>query len=188
MRDVPVLFDTFAICQHSNGAKLAFTDDAHDRAAFALEEWDHGVYMQPHNKAEYDAEHARAVSEGRAINASNFLDSEGRDMCLPRDGAGGVAPETTLSSYQACMDRRDELRAFDASLGGGKKRLTVLPWQVVPPAQPTVPGTYFARERVQTCRPSTATPSFTCWGSPRMGSRIIASPRASSTIWGSTSA
>ena len=140
----------FAICRHSNGAKLAFTDDAHDRAAFALEEWDHGVYMQPHNKAEYDAEHARAVSEGRAVNASNFLDSEGRDMCLPRDSAGDVAPETTLSSYQACTDRRDELRAFDASLGGAKKRLTVLPWQVVPPAQPTVPGTYFARERAQT--------------------------------------
>ena len=139
-----------AICQHSNGAKLAFTDDAHDRAAFALEEWDHGVYMQPHNKAEYDAEHARAVSEGRAVNPSNFLDSEGLDMCLPRTSAGAVAPETTLSSYQACTDRRDELRAFDASLGGAKKRLTVLPWQVVPPAQPTVPGTYFARERAQT--------------------------------------
>ena len=144
------VFQQHSICQHSNGAKLAFTDDAHDRAAFALEEWDHGVYMQPHNKAEYDAEHARAVSEGRAVNASNFLDSEGRDMCLPRDSAGDVAPETTLSSYQACMDRRDELRAFDASLGGAKKRLTVFPWQVVPPAQPTVPGTYFARERAQT--------------------------------------
>ena len=71
-------------------------------------------------------------------------------MCLPRTSAGDVAPETTLSSYQACTDRRDELRAFDASLGGAKKRLTVLPWQVVRPAQPTVPGTYFARERAQT--------------------------------------
>ena len=145
-----VTVDPFAICQHSNGAKLAFTDDAHGRAAFALEDWDHGVYMQPHNKAEYDAEHARAASEGRAANPSNFLDAEGRDMCLSRTSAGDVAPETTLSSYQACMDRRDELRAFDASLGGAKKRLTVLPWQVVPPAQSTVPGTYFARERAQT--------------------------------------
>ena len=70
-------------------------------------------------------------------------------MCLSRTSAGDVAPETTLASYQACMDRRDELRAFDASLGGAKKRLTVLPWQVVPPAQPTEPGTYFARERAQ---------------------------------------
>ena len=148
--EVAALPVSFAICQHSNGAKLAFTDDAHGRAAFALEDWDHGVYMQPHNKAEYAAEHARAASEGRAVNASNFLDAEGRDMCLPRDSAGDVAPETTLASYQACMDRRDELRAFDASLGGAKKRLTVLPWQVVPPAQTTVPGTYFARERAQT--------------------------------------
>ena len=151
-----VTVDPFAVCQHSNGAKLAFTDDAHGRAAFALEDWDHGVYMQPHNKAEYDAEHARAASEGRAVNSSNFLDSEGLDMCLPRDSAGDVAPETTLSSYQACMDRRDELRAFDASLGGTKKRRTVLPWQVdVPPAQPTVPGTYSARERAQTIDCST---------------------------------
>ena len=144
------------VCELSNGAKLAFTDDAHDGAAFTFEDWDHGVYMQPHNKAEYDAEHARAASEGRAVNSSNFLDSEGLDMCLPRDSAGDVAPETTLSSYQACMDRRDELRAFDASLGGTKKRRTVLPWQVdVPPAQPTVPGTYSARERAQTIDCST---------------------------------
>ena len=47
------------------------------------------------------------------------------------------------------MDRRDELRDFDALLGGAKKRILVAPWHVVPPPQ-AVPGTYFARERAQT--------------------------------------
>ena len=145
------------VCQLSNGAKLAFTDDAGDTAAFALEDWNHGVYMQPHNKVEYDAEHDRAAREGREADASKFADSEGRDMCIPRDSEGVVASKTTSSSYQACMDRRDELRAFDALLGGAKNRLVVAPWHVVPPLQPTVPGTYFARERG---RPSTATPTF----------------------------
>ena len=138
------------VCQLSNGAKLAFTDDAGDTAAFALEDWNHGVYMQPHNKVEYDAEHDRAAREGREADASKFADSEGRDMCIPRDSEGVVASKTTSSSYQACMDRRDELRAFDALLGGAKNRLVVAPWHVVPPLQPTVPGTYFARERAET--------------------------------------
>ena len=47
--------------------------------------------------------------------------------------------------------RASELRAFDALLGGAKNRLVVAPWHVVPPLQqPTVPGTYFARERAET--------------------------------------
>ena len=147
------------VCQLSNGAKLAIINEGEglnwpsnegDKVAFALEDWNHGVYMQPHNKAEYEAEHDRAASQGRGADPSKFLDPEGRDMCIPSDSEGAIVSNATSSSYQACMDRRDELRAFDALLGGAKKRLVVAPWHVVPPLQSTVPGTYFARERAKT--------------------------------------
>ena len=138
-------------CQLSNGAILTFTDDARDnnKATFAGSAWTHGVFMQPHNSAEYEAEHERAGREGRPADPSKFLDSEGRDMCLRRDGEMQPAEPSDFPSYDACMARRSELRAFDAMLGGANERLLVAPWHVVPPPE-SIPGTYFSRGRAKT--------------------------------------
>ena len=89
---------------------------------------------------------------GTLVHLAARVDSGGRDMCdvaIQRDSDLQPA-QSDFGSYDACMARRGELRAFDAMLGGAASgRVILAPWHVVPPSQ-SVPGTYFSRGRAET--------------------------------------